>query len=144
MTLGGQRLFGAHKTWRGFVVGIIAATVALWIQQLLIGALPWLAQLTTQINYAHLPTLILGALFAIGALAGDAIESFFKRRRGIPPGHSWFPFDQIDYIVGGAIATLPFVMLSIWQYVWLVVLWLGVHLLSTYVGWKLGLKDKPI
>ena len=29
LTFRGQRVFGTHKTWRGFVVGIIAATLVL-------------------------------------------------------------------------------------------------------------------
>ena len=28
------------------------------------------------------------------------MKSFFKRRRGIEPGASWIPFDQIDLVVG--------------------------------------------
>ena len=140
----GIRLLGANKTWRGLCAGIIAATIAFWLQQLLVGGFHWLGDLTAQIDYAHLPTLIVGSLFALGALGGDAIESFFKRQQGIPPGHSWFPFDQTDYIIGGAIATAPFVVLSIWQYAWLFGIWLLIHLIASYSGWLMGLKDKPI
>ena len=35
-----------------------------------------------------------------GALAGDAIESFFKRRTGRERGQPWVPFDQLDFVVG--------------------------------------------
>jgi CDP-2,3-bis-(O-geranylgeranyl)-sn-glycerol synthase len=143
-TFRGKRIFGAHKTWRGLLVGIIAGTLVLALQQWLVGEVAWLQTATDQVDYQHLPTLIMGPLFAIGALGGDAIESFFKRQRGIGPGKGWFPFDQTDYIIGGAIATMPFVTLSIWQYAWLLVLWLLVHVMSTVLGYFLGLKDSPI
>ena len=140
----GKRIFGSHKTWRGLISGVIAATIVLGLQQLLVQHTAWARALTSAVDYSHLPTLIMGPLFALGALGGDAIESFFKRQRGTPPGHGWFPFDQTDYIIGGAIATMPFVTLSNWQYLWLVLIWLGTHLVASYVGFLLHLKERPI
>jgi len=140
----GKRLLGTHKTWRGLLVGIIAATLVLYLQQYMVQHVGWIQELTDQVQYADLPTLVLGPLFALGALGGDAIESFFKRQRGVAPGQGWFPFDQLDYVIGGAIATMPFVTLTLVQYVWLVFLWLVVHLASSALGYALGLKERPI
>jgi len=140
----GKRVFGAHKTWRGLVAGIIFGTIVLWLQQLAVQHSMWLHDWTSRVNYAHLPILLLGPLFAIGALGGDAIESFFKRQRGIAPGHGWFPFDQTDYIIGAAIASMPFAELSIFQYVILIVLWLIIHVVASAIGYFLGLKDQLI
>ena len=143
-TYKGQRILGAHKTWRGLAVGILMATVTLWLQQVAIEQFSWLQDWTDQVDYASLPILLVGPLFGLGALGGDAIESFFKRQKKVAPGHGWFPFDQIDYIVGGAIATAPFVQLRFWQYIELLVLWLLVHLISSYIGYLLHLKERPI
>jgi CDP-2,3-bis-(O-geranylgeranyl)-sn-glycerol synthase len=143
-TLRGKRIFGAHKTWRGLIAGVMVATLTLWLQQLAVDHVAWVRHLTGQVDYTTLPTLILGPLFALGALGGDAIESFFKRQRNLAPGRGWFPFDQIDYIIGGAIATMPFVSLTLRQYAWLILLWLIIHVASTYLGWLLGLKERPI
>lgn len=140
----GKRIFGNHKTIRGLVVGVIFSTLVLWLQQLAVRYIPSIAHLTDQVDYTGLPVLILGPLFGFAALLGDAIESFFKRQVGIAPGDGWFPFDQTDYIIAGALATMPFVTLSILQYIWLVILWLVIHVISTIIGFKLGLKDKPI
>lgn len=140
----GKRIFGDHKTIRGFVVGIICATLTLWLQQLGVMHSSWLADWTSQVDYTTLYVAVLGPLFGFGALAGDAIESFFKRQRGIKPGDGWFPFDQTDYIIGGAIATMPFIQLSVAQYGYLIIIWLVIHVISTIIGFKLGLKDKPI
>lgn len=143
-TFRGQRILGAHKTWRGLITGIIAATITLWLQQRAIDHSSVLQSWTNQIDYLGLPTLIVGALFGIGALGGDAIESFFKRQRNVAPGHGWFPFDQTDYIIGGALATAGYVQLYFWQYVELLAIWLLVHIVASYVGYLLHLKERPI
>lgn len=140
----GRRIFGDHKTWRGIVTGVIGATLMLWLQVVLVKSSPTLASLTEQIDYATLPVLILGPLFGLGALLGDSIESFFKRQLGRKPGEGWFPFDQTDYIIGGAIAPMPFVQLSLTQYLVLIVLWLVIHVVASAIGYYLGLKERPI
>jgi CDP-2,3-bis-(O-geranylgeranyl)-sn-glycerol synthase len=143
-TLHGRRLLGPHKTWRGIAAGVVFATVSLWLQQLLVGHAHWTGWLTDGVNYAALPTFLLGPLFGIGALGGDAVESFFKRRRGTAAGQAWFPFDQTDYIIGSILATLPIVQLSLPVYAWSLVLWPGIHLVAAYAGYLLGLKERPI
>lgn len=140
----GKRIFGSHKTWRGLIAGIVFGTLTLWLQQLAVQHSAWLLVWTARVSYAQLPTLILGPLFAIGALGGDAIESFFKRQRGIPPGHGWFPFDQTDYIIGSAIASKPFVALSVMEYAILIILWLIIHVVASVIGYFAGLKERPI
>ena len=47
-------------------------------------------------------SLGLGLRFGIGAMAGDSIKSFFKRRTNIPPDEPWIPFDEVDFALGGA------------------------------------------
>jgi CDP-2,3-bis-(O-geranylgeranyl)-sn-glycerol synthase len=140
----GQRIFGDHKTWRGFISGVIMATFVFALQQWLVAHFAWAQTLTAQVDYAGLPTLILGPLFGIGALGGDAIESFFKRQRHVPPGQGWFPFDQTDYIIGGALLTAPFVRLSFREYIMLILVWLAAHVIASYIGYLLKLKERPI
>lgn len=139
----GKRLFGKNKTWRGLVCGVIAATLTLSLQQWLAATFQWNIVINDT-QFTELPTLILGPLLGAGPLIGDAIESFFKRQVNIPPGKSWFPFDQIDYIIGGLIFTWPITPLTLTQYVWVFVLGFGGHLLISYIGYLIHLKDKPI
>lgn len=143
-TFRGKELFGSHKTWRGLISGMIVATAVLWIQQMLVGHTEWAHYIADGVNYASLPTLLLGPLFAVGALGGDALESFFKRQRGIKSGGTWVPFDQIDYIIGALLVSLPFVILSPSRYIWALVIWFLMHLFASYVGWRVGLKKQPI
>lgn len=140
----GHPLLGPHKTWRGIIAGIVTATLILWIQQLLFAHFAWAHYLSGSVDYAALPVLLLGPLFAIGALGGDAIESFLKRQQNIKSGGAWIPFDQIDYIVGSVAVSLFFVILSPLEYVLIFVVWFLGHLLASYVGYKLGLKKDPI
>ena len=143
-TFRGNRIFGAHKTWRGLFSGIVAATVVLAIQQWLVVSTDWFDFFTSSVDYAALPVLLLGPAFAIGALGGDAIESFFKRGQGIKSGKAWVPFDQLDYIIGAVVLSLFFVVLTPLQYLFIFVIWFAMHLISSYVGYRLGLKKDPI
>lgn len=127
----GKRIFGKNKTWRGLVSGTIAGTL---VAMLVYGAFTNL----------HGELVLIGACMSAGALVGDAVESFFKRQRGIQSGKAWFPFDQTDYIIGGLLFTLPFGILPLWLIIWVFVMYFGLHLVSSYIGYLLGLKDEPI
>lgn len=140
----GVALLGPHKTWRGLISGMIMSTIIFWLQQLAFEQTAWAANISNGVDYAALPTLILGPLFGLGALGGDAIKSFFKRRRGIQSGDTWIPFDQIDFIIGAIVVSLPFVVLAPAVYAWMFVLYFGLHVSFNYVGYKLGLKDNPL
>lgn len=129
----GHRIFGPNKTWRGLLSGIVMGTLAGLI---LYG--PFFSD-DNQIAF-----LLVCASMSAGALIGDAVESFFKRQRGTSAGDPWFPFDQTDYIIGGLLFTLPFGLLPLWVVVWIFVIYFGLHLLTSYLGYLLKLKDKPI
>ena len=87
--------------------------------------------------------ILFGLLSSAGALTGDALRSFFKRQRGMAPGKSWFPFDQIDYVLGGVVFTACYIQLTLWQYVLLFIVWFLLHPLATLIGYLLKLKDSP-
>ncbi|MBW3568606.1 CDP-archaeol synthase [Candidatus Parcubacteria bacterium] len=139
----GQAILGPHKTWRGVISGILAGVLTLFLQKLLFQNFAWATDISSGLDYAALP-LAFGALMGFGALAGDAFKSFFKRRLGRKSGSSWFPFDQLDYIIGGLAASLIFVNLELSQYLWIFIIWFGLHLGISYIGYLAGLKPRPI
>lgn len=143
-TFRGKRIFGTHKTWRGLVTGMIISTLVLAGQQTVVRHDPTLASWILGLDYTHLPTLILGPLFGLGALGGDAIKSFFKRQRGVAPGESWYPFDQIDLPIGALIATWAFLRPSFTQTLLVLCMWWLSQLVWSYIGYLLHFKDKPI
>ncbi len=120
-----KRIFGDHKTWRGLITGVFTGTLT----SLFFG-LP--------ISY--------GLLVSFGALAGDAIKSFFKRRFNVASGRSWFPFDQVDFILGGLLlaALLGSANPTRGLEVYIFLLYFGLHLISSFVGYLLKLKSSPI
>lgn len=132
----GKRLLGTNKTWRGLAFGtLMAALTALLIR---IFTNP-----SASLDI-HATFVFAGALMGAGALIGDAVESFAKRQFDIPPGNSWFPFDQTDYIIGGLIMIYPIYHPSLRLMLAIGLLYFGLHLISSYIGYLLGLKDKPI
>lgn len=132
----GKRLLGDNKTLRGLVFGTATAAVTALLIRLFTNPADNLQ--------IHATFVFAGALMGAGALLGDAVESFFKRRVGVPPGSSWFPFDQTDYIIGGLIVIYPFYTPSLSLMATILLLYFGLHLTTSYIGYLLGLKDKPI
>jgi CDP-2,3-bis-(O-geranylgeranyl)-sn-glycerol synthase len=116
----------------------------LWVQQLLVVHTDWADYAAGGVDYAALPVLLFGPAFAIGALGGDAIESFFKRRIGITSGKAWVPFDQLDYIIGSVLISLFFVILTPLQYVFIFIIWFAMHFIASYIGYLWGLKKDPV
>ena len=47
-------------------------------------------------------------------------------------------------VVGGVLVALPFVRLTVWHYVLLLVFWLGIHMVVSFIGFKMHLKERPI
>ncbi|MBA3724160.1 MAG: CDP-archaeol synthase [Candidatus Levybacteria bacterium] len=139
----GKRILGSHKTVRGFVVGTIAAILAVNLQIFLYQNLAWM-RAVLPIDYNVVNPIILGFLLGFGALAGDAIKSFFKRQAGIQPGVSWVPFDQIDFILGGIIFSWFYLQLTLVQYMLILFMWIIIHPLISFLGYVLKLKRKPI
>lgn len=137
-----KELFGDHKTWRGFYAGYLGALLGLYLQ--------FLAQkngLTTAanfpatlLNYENISIFFYAFLFGIGALTGDLIKSFFKRRFNIKPGKPWFPFDQLDFVIGALLFISPF-YLPLWQNILTILLITPIlHFLANLTGYLLKLK----
>lgn len=130
----GKRIFGPNKTWRGLIFGTIMGGVT----SLLISY--YLVPNSADARY----TFLVGAALGCGALVGDAVESFFKRQRGVAAGTSWFPFDQTDYIIGGLVFVYPFTLIPLILMVGIFILFFGLHLLFSYFGYLVGFKKTPI
>lgn len=125
----GRELFGAHKTWQGVIVGIAAGMITFLIQRLF--------------DDIYLP-LLYGFAISAGALAGDLVKSFVKRRVNVAPGHAWFPFDQCDYVVGALIAAAPFIELTLPAVAGTIAIYVLLHLVVSAGGYVLGVKESAV
>lgn len=142
-TFRGKRLLGDHKTIRGLGSGILVGIVIASLQVYFSTSVAQVRAFVL-IDYAAINPVIFGTLSAVGALAGDALKSFFKRQLDISPGRSWLPFDQIDYVVGGIVFTAFYIHLSLFHYLLLFLVWSLLHPIATFMGYLLKLKDSPI
>lgn len=86
-----ERWLGSHKTVVGAALGVVAAVGVTSVQS----RLDWSGDLVADDRWPEL-----GVRFGVGAMAGDVLKSYVKRRRGIRPGSSWVPADQLDFVLG--------------------------------------------
>lgn len=97
----GKRILGDGKTWQGLFAGaFIGMTAGFGLSAVAKFAqtIDFPIPLTDFTGFPVMIPIIFSLCF--GALLGDIIESFFKRRAGKKRGQDWIPFDQIDFILG--------------------------------------------
>ncbi|MFW6024908.1 MAG: CDP-2,3-bis-(O-geranylgeranyl)-sn-glycerol synthase [Candidatus Woesearchaeota archaeon] len=136
----GNYIFGRTKTIRGILFGTLGGIFILIIQKLLY-QYPYFSSISI-IDYSKISVIILGFSMGFGAIFGDLVESFIKRRLNYPSGKSFFPYDQIDFILGAMFFTYFFLPnLFYWGLIILVtpILHLGVNI----IAYKLKLKNEP-
>ncbi|MEK7653412.1 MAG: CDP-2,3-bis-(O-geranylgeranyl)-sn-glycerol synthase [Patescibacteria group bacterium] len=135
--IGRDFVFGRSKTWRGFVAGAIFGLVVSFIQYLLT-VNDFFASISL-VDYQK-DFLIFGVWAGLGAISGDLVKSFFKRRISIKSGRSWPIFDQLDFIAGFFLFTYWLVKPD-WEIIIAVcLLTLVLHPLTNVVSYFLGMK----
>ncbi len=132
--------FGDHKTVRGIIVGIGAALGVVFVQKVLfVQGYPFVRELSL-IEYSTISILLYGLAFGLGALLGDLVKSFFKRRLQREPGSPWVPFDQLDFVLGALIFLYPLYHLEFTYILVLLVATPVLHLGANVLGYLLNLK----
>jgi len=126
------RWLGEHKTVIGFGAGVVAAVVAAGIQSRLPGRQG--AGLIEQ-PLAH------GLRLGFGAMLGDTIKSFLKRRAGRNAGAPWVPFDQTDFVLGALAFAHRQVRPSAREVLAIVALSMAGHVVVNHVAYYLGIRD---
>jgi CDP-2,3-bis-(O-geranylgeranyl)-sn-glycerol synthase len=122
----GKRIFGNNKTFRGFFFGLAIGVF--------VGLL--------EVMFFHFP-LLFSILTPLGALLGDLTGAFLKRRLGINPGGLLPIVDQVDFVVGAVVFSLPLALVS-WQLALTVLLITPpIHLFTNFLAFKLKLKKHP-
>jgi CDP-2,3-bis-(O-geranylgeranyl)-sn-glycerol synthase len=124
----GEPIFGKNKTFRGFFVGLLVGTSIGFIE-----------------SFIFKYSFFFGPLLSLGALLGDLVGAFLKRRMGIPPGNLLPIVDQIDFIAGALLFSLPLTSpLLSWQLALAALLITPpIHLITNFAAYKLGLKRNP-
>lgn len=136
LTFKNKRIFGSHKTFRGFFFGVAAAMLVYFIQQALydISFFQGLSLIDYD-SYAFF-----GFWIGFGALFFDLLKSFFKRQLDIQPGRPWFVVDQLDYVIG-ALFFISFYYLPDWFEVFLIIfISFALTILVKHIGFWLGIE----
>ena len=134
--LDGKPILGSHKTLRGFFSGLLVGTLVGFIQTLLFQH--FLSQHYAQFRY----DVLLGFVISLGALVGDLVESFIKRRLDLPPGSPLPIGDQLDFVAGAILFSLAVSPPSLLTIVIILVLTLPIHFLTNLSAELLDIKRK--
>ncbi len=148
----GARLLGDGKTWRGLLGGVLGG--------LLVGGLQ-VAVAASADNPSAVPTFDPGggkasaaSLFvvfalALGALLGDAVKSYAKRRLGKGRGAKFQLADQYDFVLGAWVLTAAVFPawfrenFSVEAMVVVVAVTFFLHRGVSVLGHRMGLKAEP-
>jgi len=131
----GKPILGPNKTLEGFIIGVASGLIVGVAYSLIFN----------NVNFT-----IYGLTMGLGAMVGDAFNSFIKRRLSIRSGDPFIPMDQLSFIVSSyllvkvlRIDRLCGINLGLKYFSMIVVIVLILHPLSNLVSYVLGLKDKP-
>jgi CDP-2,3-bis-(O-geranylgeranyl)-sn-glycerol synthase len=136
-------LFGKNKTFRGFFFGTSAGIITVVFQAAIYDDSAWIRSISL-INYNDQSAVFLGFLLGFGALLGDLIESFFKRRVNIAPGQSWIFFDQSDYVIGAFALSAIIVNVKLEVMIAGIIISIVLHFISNVIGYYIGVREKMI
>ncbi len=131
-------IFGKNKTYRGLVFGVVFALAIAFAQFLLYGA-----EVFRNISFFDYQNWhIFGILMGLGALLGDLVKSFFKRRIGIEPGEKFVPFDQTDFVVGALLFIIPVFDLTLKIFIFSLVLSFLLHIAVNHAAFYLKIRNE--
>jgi CDP-2,3-bis-(O-geranylgeranyl)-sn-glycerol synthase len=146
-TIGGRRVLGDNKTWRGalcMTAGVVLATLLLWRWGW------WRAQLPAAVRGAS--PLLVGLLVGLGTVGGELPNSFLKRRLDIAPGAQrrtpggWAlsVLDQGDLVVGIWVALLPVWVMPLWMVAIAFAAVAAIHVVINVIGYAIGARAAPV
>jgi CDP-diglyceride synthetase len=146
-SIGGRRIFGDNKTWRGalcITLGVVLATLVLWQWDW------WLGQLPHEVRAAS--PLLVGLLIGLGTVLGELPNSFLKRRLDIAPGTRRHTpggvalaiLDQGDLVLGIWILLMPVWVMPVWLVVVAFAAISAIHAVINVIGYAVGARTAPV
>ena len=146
-TIGGRRIFGDNKTWRGaifMVLGPAVAAVLLTRWPAYRDALPD--------DVADASPLLWGALVGLGVVVGELPNSFLKRRMDIAPGTqrrdgvgiALIVLDQADLVPGVWLCLAPVYVLPVATAAVAFVAVAAVHVVINLIGYAIGARSSAL
>ena len=122
----GNRLTGDGKTWQGVVFAVVyggtmGGILSIW----------------------DLSSILIGSVIGFGAIFGDLVGSFTKRRLKLKRGQNAGLLDSMDFIVFALLFALPFYNFELRQILLLLIINPVLHRSANVIGYVLKLKNVP-
>ena len=136
--LGNNTIFGKNKTYRGLIAGMLAAIIVAYTQFFLNGGNIF-ADLAL-VDYSN--WLLIGLLLGLGAMFGDLVKSFVKRRIGLKPGMPFVPFDQLDFVFGALIFVYPVAKLPMEKMAIILFISFILHMVINHIAFYTGIRKE--
>ncbi len=144
--VGGKRILGDGKTWRGLIGGGLSAG--------LIGIiLAFILDTSLYLYPASCGAIVVILSLSFGSLFGDIGASFIKRRIGRKRGESIPLLDQYDFVIGAVILALIvspdwllqtyFFGKGIYAFLLIIIITPLLHRAINILGYELGMKKEP-
>lgn len=131
----GKRILGDGKTWEGLIIGLTFASI--------IGVAYY-------VFCEQIILLIYSIVLGLGALLGDIISAFIKRRLGIPRGEPAPALDQINFVLGSTflakllrIDSIAGITITLAEFLLILIIASLLHVLTNFIAFKLGIKSVP-
>jgi CDP-2,3-bis-(O-geranylgeranyl)-sn-glycerol synthase len=137
----GGRVLGPGKTIEGFLAGCFFGALIAFVEQLAFPHLPWSLSEVPLTIIAMSPAL--GLLLGFGAMTGDSVGSFIKRRLGLKRGRPAPLLDQLDFLVGSLLISSLVITVKIEWFILLLVLTPIFHWTASAIGYLLKVKKEP-
>lgn len=149
------RILGDGKTIRGFIGGTLTGTL---ISPLVILLLVFFGETATYLSYSnqgvfytlfkaddpYLISIIIGFLQSTGALLGDLIGSFIKRRTGLKRGETFLFMDQLGFLFVALVLTFFVIPFPLEWVMILIPITFVVHIVMNLLGYIIGLQKVPL
>lgn len=149
----GRRLFGDHKTWKGFLAYIVFTSI--WT--MLFGLIASVVPAFEDLNYLYvyydntaIYNLLIGAALGLAYALFELPNSYLKRRLAIKPGQTadgaikylLIFLDQADSVIGCVIVLALVYPMSLSFFLAYVLLGAGIHLLLNLLLSVAGLRQE--
>ena len=129
-----ERLLGSHKTVVGFAFGVATAVGVAFLQSRFSPA-------AIRLLWEPQSGIAVGLASGVGALGGDALKSFFKRRIGLAPGARWIPADQLDFAIGALAGLALFVELGLTDVLAIIVFTFVADIVVNQIAFRAHVRD---
>jgi CDP-2,3-bis-(O-geranylgeranyl)-sn-glycerol synthase len=139
----GKRFLGDGKTFRGTFAGTLCGLLAGLLQNQIA---PVLGLPSFGSGYEQFFILL---SLSLGAMLGDIVAAFFKRRMGLQRGAPLFIIDQLDFVLGAWLMSLLiapdwFIQHFTFTIILVVLIMTPIlHRVTNIIGYRMGAKREP-